>query len=45
VVFLIIIILSLALVLGAGPNGYMHHGDTWTSLPAFLNDFSVYSGS
>ena len=41
VVFLIIIVLSLALVLGAGPNGYMHHGDTWKTLPAFLNGFSV----
>ena len=41
VIFLIIILLSLALVLGAGPNGYIHRGETWTTLPPFLNDFSV----
>lgn len=41
VIFLIIIVLSLALVLGAGPTGSIHHGDTWTSLPPFLNGFSV----
>jgi amino acid transporter len=29
------------LVCGAGPNGYVHHGETWTELPAFLNGFSV----
>lgn len=40
-VFLLIIVLSLALVLGAGPNGFVHHGDTWTRLPPFLNGFAV----
>lgn len=40
-VFLLIIVLSLALVLGAGPNGFVHHGDTWTRLPPFLNGFTV----
>lgn len=39
--FLIIVALSLALVLGAGPEGRIHHGETWTELPAFLNGFSV----
>ncbi|KAJ5550278.1 hypothetical protein N7461_004976 [Penicillium sp. DV-2018c] len=43
VIFLIIILLSLALVLGAGPNGYVHHGDTWTTLPPFLNGFSGFA--
>ncbi|OQD89901.1 hypothetical protein PENANT_c002G07102 [Penicillium antarcticum] len=43
VIFLIIIVLSLALVLGAGPNGYIHHGDTWTEFPAFLNGFSGFA--
>lgn len=40
-VFLLLIVLSLALVLGAGPNGFVHHGDTWTRLPPFLNGFTV----
>ncbi|KAJ5330169.1 hypothetical protein N7452_010559 [Penicillium brevicompactum] len=35
--------LSLALVLGAGPTGSIHHGDTWTSLPPFLNGFSGFA--
>ncbi|CAG8163040.1 unnamed protein product [Penicillium salamii] len=43
VIFLIIIILSLALVLGAGPKGTFHHGDPWTSLPPFLNGFSGFA--
>ncbi|EEU42434.1 uncharacterized protein NECHADRAFT_39829 [Fusarium vanettenii 77-13-4] len=41
--FLIIITLSLALVLGAGPKGKVHHGETWTDLPAFLNGFSGFA--
>lgn len=40
-IFLLLIVLSLALVLGAGPNGFIHHGDTWTRLPPFLNGFTV----
>lgn len=43
-VFLLIIVLSLALVLGAGPNGFVHNGDTWTRLPPFLNGFTVSGG-
>ncbi|KAJ5129995.1 uncharacterized protein N7515_006034 [Penicillium bovifimosum] len=43
VIFLIIILLSLALVLGAGPSGYVHHGDTWTTLPPFLNGFTGFA--
>ncbi|KAM0428953.1 hypothetical protein ACHAPT_006756 [Fusarium lateritium] len=41
--FLIIITLSLALVCGAGPKGTVHHGETWTELPAFLNGFSGFA--
>ncbi|KAF3006960.1 hypothetical protein E8E14_004184 [Neopestalotiopsis sp. 37M] len=41
--FLIIVALSLALVLGAGPEGRVHHGETWTELPAFLNGFSGFA--
>ncbi|KAI8668783.1 AA-permease domain-containing protein [Fusarium keratoplasticum] len=41
--FLIIITLSLALVCGAGPKGTVHHGETWTDLPAFLNGFSGFA--
>ncbi|KAJ5247958.1 hypothetical protein N7524_011918 [Penicillium chrysogenum] len=43
VIFLIIILLSLALVLGAGPNGYIHRGETWTTLTPFLNGFSGFA--
>ncbi|EMT73294.1 General amino acid permease AGP1 [Fusarium odoratissimum] len=32
-----------ASLLGAGPNGYVHHGETWTDLPAFLNGFSGFA--
>ncbi|CAG9948004.1 unnamed protein product [Clonostachys rosea f. rosea IK726] len=41
--FLIIILLSLAMVLGAGPNGKMHHGETWTDFPVFLNGFGGFA--
>ncbi|KAJ5467918.1 hypothetical protein N7475_005670 [Penicillium sp. IBT 31633x] len=43
IIFLIIIVLSLALVLGAGPNGFVHHGETWTDFPPFLNGFSGFA--
>lgn len=39
--FLIIIFASLAITLGAGPKGKIHHGETWTQLPAFKNGFLV----
>lgn len=39
--FLILVFSSLAIVLGAGPKGYVHHGETWTDLPAFKNGFQV----
>jgi yeast amino acid transporter len=41
--FLLIIILSLAIVLGAGPDGYVHHGTYWNTLPVFKNGFTVRS--
>lgn len=41
VIFLIIITLSLALILGAGPKGFIHHGGTWTEFNPFLNGFAV----
>ena len=41
VLFMLIIILTLAIVCGAGPKGYMHNGATWTDFPAFKNGFSV----
>lgn len=39
--FILIILLSLAIVCGAGPEGYVHDGASWTDLPAFKNGFSV----
>lgn len=39
--FLLIIVLSLAIVCGAGPGGYVHDGEYWRDLPAFKNGFTV----
>lgn len=41
--FLLVIVVGLAITLGAGPDGYLHTGEYWTSLPAFKNGFSVCS--
>lgn len=41
VIFLIIILLSLAIVCGAGPAGYVHDGVSWRTTPVFKNGFSV----
>ena len=41
ILFMLIILLSLAIVCGAGPKGYVHDGATWRDLPAFKNGFSV----
>ncbi|KAI8667451.1 AA-permease domain-containing protein [Fusarium sp. Ph1] len=38
--FLLIIAVSLAITLGAGPNGSLHDGSTWTDLPVFKNGFA-----
>lgn len=43
--FLIIILLGIALIAGAGPNGTVHNGSTWTELPAFKNGFFVSPSS
>ncbi|KAF7550722.1 hypothetical protein G7Z17_g5515 [Cylindrodendrum hubeiense] len=37
--FVLIIILGIALVAGAGPEGSVHDGSNWTELPAFKNGF------
>lgn len=39
--FLLLLVLSLALIGGVGPTGSVHHGETWTALPAFKNGFAV----
>lgn len=39
--FLLILTVSLAIVCGAGPGGYVHDGAYWRDLPAFKNGFSV----
>lgn len=39
--FFFITIISLAIIGGAGPSGYVRDGSTWTDLPAFKNGFGV----
>ncbi|KAL2416594.1 Amino-acid permease GAP1 [Exophiala dermatitidis] len=41
--FLIIILVSLAIVCGAGPQGYVHRGVSWSELPAFKNGFGGFA--
>ncbi|RDW85811.1 putative amino acid permease [Coleophoma crateriformis] len=41
----IFMIAGLAMVLGAGPKGTLHHGETWTSGLAFRNSFKGFSNS
>lgn len=36
---------GFAMVLGAGPTGYMHHGETWTSGSALRNGFKGFANS
>ncbi|KAL9110784.1 MAG: hypothetical protein Q9227_004776 [Pyrenula ochraceoflavens] len=43
--FLLIIVTSLAITLGAGPNGYVHHGHTWTDFPVFKNGFAGFANA
>lgn len=45
VLFMLIILISLAIVCGAGPKGFAHNGSTWTDYPAFKNGFSVCKDS
>lgn len=44
-VLILFIIVGVALVFGAGPNGTMHHGETWQSGDAFLNGFKGFGNS
>ncbi|KAI7334543.1 hypothetical protein KC315_g3690 [Hortaea werneckii] len=39
------IIVAFALVLGAGPDGYVHRGETWQGGLAFRNGFKGYGNS
>ncbi|KAK4505160.1 hypothetical protein PRZ48_003123 [Zasmidium cellare] len=41
----VFIVAGFAMVLGAGPNGYVHHGETWQNGLAFRNGFKGYSNS
>lgn len=38
------VIAGFAMVLGAGPKGYLHHGDGWKNDP-FKNGFKGFSSS
>ncbi|PYH37144.1 proline-specific permease [Aspergillus neoniger CBS 115656] len=35
--------ISLAVIAGAGPSGYVRHGSTWTDFPMFKNGFGGFS--
>ncbi|PYH45987.1 proline-specific permease [Aspergillus saccharolyticus JOP 1030-1] len=43
--FVFITIISLAIIGGAGPTGYVRDGSTWTALPAFKNSFGGFSNA
>lgn len=45
VALFVFIVAGLVMVLGAGPNGYVHHGETWDNGLAFRNGFKGYSNS
>lgn len=45
VALLIFIVAGLAMVLGAGPTGVDHHGETWQNGLAFRNGFKGYGNS
>lgn len=42
--FIFITLISLAIIGGAGPKGYVRDGSTWSDLPVFKNGFGVGSG-
>ncbi|KAL5343176.1 amino acid permease/ SLC12A domain-containing protein [Aspergillus crustosus] len=44
-VLIIFIIVGIALVFGAGPEGRMHHGENWEDGKAFLNEFKGFGNS
>ncbi|KAH9897460.1 amino acid permease [Xylariomycetidae sp. FL2044] len=41
----VFMITGFAMVLGAGPEGYMRHGETWRDGDAFLNGFKGFANS
>ncbi|PYI09197.1 hypothetical protein BO78DRAFT_405160 [Aspergillus sclerotiicarbonarius CBS 121057] len=43
--FLFLTVLSLAIIGGSGPSGYVRDGSTWTELPAFKNGFGGFSNA
>ncbi|KAF4961379.1 hypothetical protein FSARC_10195 [Fusarium sarcochroum] len=43
--FILLIILSIAVIGGAGPQGFVHHGEYWTDFPAFKNGFAGFANS
>ncbi|GLA52222.1 hypothetical protein AnigIFM63604_009064 [Aspergillus niger] len=43
--FFFITIISLAIIGGAGPSGYVRDGSTWTDLPAFKNGFGGFANA
>ena len=45
VALIIFMIAGLAMVLGAGPKGTIHHGETWEDGLAFRNGFKGFSNS
>ncbi|KAJ5948267.1 hypothetical protein N7466_001282, partial [Penicillium verhagenii] len=44
-VLIIFIIVGIAIIFGAGPEGSMYHGDTWQDGKAFLNGFKGFGNS
>ncbi|RDW72304.1 uncharacterized protein DSM5745_07476 [Aspergillus mulundensis] len=43
--FVFIVIIALAVIGGAGPNGSVKDGSTWTDLPAFKNGFGGFASA
>ncbi|KAL4926835.1 amino acid permease-domain-containing protein [Aspergillus undulatus] len=43
--FFFITVISLAIIGGAGPNGAVSDGSTWTDLPVFKNGFGGYANA
>ncbi|KAL5361488.1 amino acid permease/ SLC12A domain-containing protein [Aspergillus floccosus] len=42
ILFVFLIAICVAMIGGAGKTGQVHHGSTWTDLPAFKNGFSGF---
>lgn len=45
VTLILFVIVGLAMVFGAGPNGIVHHGDAWQDGSAFLNGFKGFGNA